>query len=873
MPKPFVTVILAGGKGSRMGSSDKHKVCFEVLGIPVIIRALETYNVSGSSLNVVVAGMMAEKVMSTIGQRFQGTVFAYQEQPLGTGNAAKKAADILERMRFHGDVLVVAGDKAIEPRVIRRLLELHAKAEADVTLATVRRAPGSSEGIILSEPGGNIVGILEDWEVKRLQLVADLAARFARRRRLPSALICEQLLAAMPEKKVRQYLGALWELAEAGASVARPAFEALFTPEERRGVVRVGDREWPAAEIHDAFPQANLSVYLFKAAALYDALHKLKPSRAGQEEYFTDAIQILAARTPPARIVSVEIQDAHDVMAFNNPDELLAIEEYVRSKEHKPIEVRTSGDGPALAPLEHWRAMLAHPSAEAKARFRQWYGSDVPWRQYLTALDGYARRYGTKDEVALIRSPGRINLLGRHIDHQGGSVNVMAINREIILVTSPRQDDTVALANADQSVFADHGFRISDVVSQLDWDDWQHAIDGPRVRRLLDEARGSWENYVKAAILRFQDQFREQRLRGMNMLVQGDIPMGAGLSSSSALVVATAEATAMFNHLPVTARGLVSLCGEGEWFVGTRGGAADHAAIKLSRRGYVTQVGFQPFQVENSAPFFKDHVLLVCNSGIYAGKSAKARHTFNQKVTAYHIGRTYFKLIRPELAPKIQHLRDVTPEHLDISRTLYYQSLSQLPVHMTRDEVRSTFAQLADAERESIERLFATHDEPGKGYPVRDVVMFGLGEMARARKCLALLKAGDAAGLGRLMNVSHDGDRVSRRGAGNQWQRIPVTLPDSYFREMAARKGAAGDIANCAGAYACSLPELDRVADLLLDQPGVKGAQMAGAGLGGCVMALVEKAHVAAAAATMVGYGVKADIFTPIAGACNLALV
>ena len=56
MKRPFATVILAGGKGTRMGSSDKHKVCFNVLGVPVIVRALETYNLCGSTINVVVVG-------------------------------------------------------------------------------------------------------------------------------------------------------------------------------------------------------------------------------------------------------------------------------------------------------------------------------------------------------------------------------------------------------------------------------------------------------------------------------------------------------------------------------------------------------------------------------------------------------------------------------------------------------------------------------------------------------------------------------------------------------------------------------------------------------------------------------------------------
>ena len=151
MKRPFVTVILAGGKGTRMGSSDRHKVCFEVLGVPVIIRALETYNLCGSRLNLIVVGMLAENVMGVVNQRFPGTLYAFQEKPLGTGDAARKAAEILERMRFDGDVLVVAGDKVIDPGVIRRLLATHEKSRADVALATARRPPGSSTGILLPD--------------------------------------------------------------------------------------------------------------------------------------------------------------------------------------------------------------------------------------------------------------------------------------------------------------------------------------------------------------------------------------------------------------------------------------------------------------------------------------------------------------------------------------------------------------------------------------------------------------------------------------------------------------------------------------------------------------------------------------------------
>ena len=76
-------------------------------------------------------------------------------------------------------------------------------------------------------------------------------------------------------------------------------------------------------------------------------------------------------------------------------------------------------------------------------------------------------------------------------------------------------------------------------------------------------------------------------MRGADIIVAGDIPIAAGLSSSSALVVAAAEAIVAVNQLNIFPSQLIDLCGEGEWFVGTRGGTADHAAIKLGQRSRV----------------------------------------------------------------------------------------------------------------------------------------------------------------------------------------------------------------------------------------------------------------------------------------------
>ncbi|MGA2864110.1 MAG: galactokinase family protein [Verrucomicrobiota bacterium] len=916
--RPFATIILAGGKGSRMGSSDRHKVCFEVAGVPVIIRALETYNLCGARLNVVVVGMMAESVMATVGLRFPGTAFAFQAQPLGTGDAARKGAEILERMRFDGDVVVAAGDKVIDPRVVRQLLAAHARSGAEVTLATARRPADSTAGIVLETAQGNIVGILEEPERQRLAALAQINGAFGPAPVLARARVERILAGQCSQRTARALAEEIWgeqdqglrstdhgprreaggQRAEAGSRkpeargqpsgggaqsgepggrrmgrvLKREEFERRFSREERLGRVRVGAETVRAEQVPQRFGQINLSVYLFRAPVLYDALQRLKPFRAGQEEYLTDVFEILAKRRVPARVAGCEIQDARDLMAFNNPQELLAVEEVYRQREGPARFQAASEPGEVLAPARVWESLLANPPASARRQFRQWYGQEAPWEQLRGIVAEFIRRHGGERAVVIVRSPGRINLMGRHIDHQGGVVNVMAVNREIILVAAPRADDVVSLANTDGSQFSEEVFRISDLIANLNWDDWQGVIDGPRLERLLEAARGDWANYVKAAILRLQDQFRDRRLRGLDMLVSGDIPMGAGLSSSSALVVATAEAVRAFNRLPVSAQQLVSLCGEGEWFVGTRGGAADHAAIKLSRRGCVRRVGFFPFQVQASARFFPDHDLVVCNSGLYAGKSAEARNVFNAKVTAYHLGRVWFKRLRPDLAPRIEHLRDLNRERLGLTHAAFAQLLGQLPARLGRREVQAAFGQMAPAERERLERMFQTHEAPAGGYPVRGVVVFGLSEMARARRCLDLLRRNEAGELGRLMALSHDGDRVSRETARQARRPRPKGLAGAQLAEWAARPGPTADIAELSGDYGCSLPALDRIVDLARRQPGVEGAQLAGAGLGGCIMVLVRKSHAGDLLKALAEAGIQAEVFRPIAGACTLRM-
>jgi galactokinase len=181
----------------------------------------------------------------------------------------------------------------------------------------------------------------------------------------------------------------------------------------------------------------------------------------------------------------------------------------------------------------------------------------------------------------------------------------------------------------------------------------------------------------------------------------------------------------------------------------------------------------------------------------------------------------------PELAGRLTHLRDVNPTALGVTAARIYDMLAALPEAPTRK-------QLIDAlGREALMPIFATHDAPREGYPVRGVAAFVVSEVARADRCARLLQKGNARAFGRMMNVSHDGDRVS--ADGRPWR---ADVSAGALRRLGR---ARAPLWRLPGAYACSTERIDRIVDIALDQPGVAGAQICGAGLGGAAAILVRE--------------------------------
>ncbi|HOF86586.1 MAG TPA: NTP transferase domain-containing protein, partial [Armatimonadota bacterium] len=773
--RPITAIILAAGKGTRMQSPNVHKVCLPVDGKPVIVRALETYQRAGLAAHLLVVGQQAEQVMRTASAVPAQVMYAFQAEQRGTGHATRVATDLLEAHGYQGDIMIVAGDKVLEEAIVARLLETFYARDCELAFVVGEAEIFTGSGRIVIEEDGRIIGNVETFDIARMRLLINLRALVRERPLSPED--AERLARAYfsREEKAAVALGAVWEAIKLGRPIDQELLDRNFTEADYH--LRINGRSYSPAYL-DRVRYANLSVYLVKGPVLYRALRRIGADNAQNEVYLTDVIGVLAAEG--AKVDMVPLRYPEEAMAFNTPEELQAIEAYYSAR-RQPAVVHWR---PRERKVREWQRLIGAGGHEVTTALEAIYGEGRPAveqkRQLLLQLlADYRERYGD-GAVVIARAPSRVNLMGRHVDHQGGMNNHVALDRDLFIVAGRREDRRVHIANLDARHFAERAFTLDEMMAGYTGQPWLDFVSGPEVTRRAEAAAGDWSQYVIAPLARLRAEYPDAPFVGLNCLLGGNVPIASGLSSSSAVVVATMEAAAFLNRLDLTPERFVELCGEGEWYVGTRGGAGDHGAMKFARRGDVVQVGFFPFRLVTTVPFPSDYMLLVCHSGIHARKTVGAKDIFNHRVACYQIGRELFKQEFPAYADRITHLRDLDPAHLGVSYPDFVAMLARLPEQMDRDQL------IARLDEAFCRRVFATHDASMRRYQVRPVVLYGLAEIARGKAAPEVLAHGHAAEFGQWMNRSHDGDRVVQ-WAGKEPRPFLAACDDAALAALAAR--------------------------------------------------------------------------------------
>ena len=224
-------VILAAGHGTRMGKDDIGKVRLEIHGVPAINRIITTFKREQFRQFLVVVGSKAQQVMEAVSTDHPDVLFAFQSRQLGTGDAAKFAAQSLQAMGHAGPVVLTMGDKFLEPVVIKLLMDGFVRTQADFALLTIPKTKRTevSGGRVLVDSNGQAVRIVEKPDLARQAIADQLRVALARKGKLTSSTILGIIGRHLPDaKKQRAAVAELLDIVKKSDKINKDAIARIL---------------------------------------------------------------------------------------------------------------------------------------------------------------------------------------------------------------------------------------------------------------------------------------------------------------------------------------------------------------------------------------------------------------------------------------------------------------------------------------------------------------------------------------------------------------------------------------------------------------------------------------------------------------------
>ena len=289
----------------------------------------------------------------------------------------------------------------------------------------------------------------------------------------------------------------------------------------------------------------------------------------------------------------------------------------------------------------------------------------------------------------IVRSPGRVNLIGEHTDYNHGFVLPAAINKAIYMAVSRRADDELRLVSLD----LDRQFTGS-------------------VKKVVPSTM-HWPDYILGVVQQIQALGHE--IGGFNCVFGGDIPLGAGMSSSAALECATAFAINQLFGLGLDPMTMVRLSQRAEnVFVGVQCGIMDQFASMFGRRNHVIRLDCQSLDYAY-VPFDTAGIKIVLLDTHV--KHSLASSEYNTRRQQCEAG---VRLIQAH-HPEVKSLRDVSMDMLKAYVAPVDPLVNQRCEYVV-EEIARLLAATEDLERGDMtafgQKMFATHDGLSRKYAV-----------------------------------------------------------------------------------------------------------------------------------------------------------
>ncbi|MFO7957209.1 MAG: galactokinase [Candidatus Brocadiia bacterium] len=318
----------------------------------------------------------------------------------------------------------------------------------------------------------------------------------------------------------------------------------------------------------------------------------------------------------------------------------------------------------------------------------------------------FEQNFGSREGLLCARAPGRVNLIGEHTDYNGGFVMPMAVDREVRFLFRPVEDGPVRLWAENTGEW-----------DEFDLHDIEHNPQQP------------WANYVRGvAVMLREEGYEPAPVEG---IICGDVPIGAGLSSSAALEVACAKAYCTASGREPDSRRLALLCQRAEnEFVGVNCGIMDQFIAVHARKKHALLLDCRSLEHEQ-LPLDTSRVrVVVCNTMVQheLGSSAYNQRRATCERAAETIG---------EHVDGVEQLRDVTPEMLEEHRDLLDETAFRRARHVVTEDARTLRAAeaLKGADYEEFGRLmYGSHASLRDDYEVSCEELDVMVEAARGRE-------------------------------------------------------------------------------------------------------------------------------------------
>ena len=240
----------------------------------------------------------------------------------------------------------------------------------------------------------------------------------------------------------------------------------------------------------------------------------------------------------------------------------------------------------------------------------------------------------------IFRAPGRVNLLGEHTDYNDGFVMPCAIDFSTRVAISPRTDRKLVVRSEEFS-------------EQFEFD----------LDNFPDRGKGVWSDYVLGIAVMLQQIGHPTA--AASLLVRGEVPIGAGLSSSAAIEVASALALMSLNGVRLSLPDVARLCQRAEnRFIGARVGIMDQFVSCLGRAGHALLLDCRSLEYK-LIPVPESVRIVICNTMV---RHDHANGAYNRRREECDEG----VKILSRWYPNIRALRDISVEQLE-------QHVSQIP--------------------------------------------------------------------------------------------------------------------------------------------------------------------------------------------------